>query len=766
MPLSHSVRLLAGLAFLFAGAGGAADTPATMTGFSTEHASAERRIEASFDAGLRSQDLDAWMKTLSSAPNQVGSPHDKANAEWVAAQMRSFGWDARIETFDVLYPTLKSHALELVAPHHFSARLAEAVIPEDSTSGKQAGSVPPFHAYGGDGDVTAELVYVNYGMPEDYKQLDRLNISVQGKIVIARYGHGWRGLKPKLAHEHGALGCIIYSDPADDGYGTGDAYPKGGTRPSDGVQRGSVADMPLYPGDPLTPGVGAVPGAPRLALKDAATLMKIPVLPISYGDAQPLLAALAGPLAPRGWRGALPLTYHVGSGPARVHLAVKSNWNTATLYDVIATITGSEAPDEWVVRGNHRDGWVFGAWDPLSGHVAMLAEAQAIGALFKSGWRPKRTLVYASWDGEEPGLLGSTEWVETHGEELAKKAVLYLNSDTNSRGFLSTAGSDGLTHFVNEAAGEIVDPETSVSVAARVRARARAQAFDHADGEDRAEVESKAKIAAAGGDLPLEPLGSGSDFTPFLQHAGIATLSIEYNGEDEQAGSYHSVYDSYDHYRRFGDPGFAYGVVEAKTVGRIVLRMADADVLPYRFAGTADAVGHYLEDLKKELATRRERAETLATLLSARVFEAAADPQRPTAPPAALAAVPYVNFAPLDNALARLKRSAQAFDAAAAAVDAGRHGLTGAQRKDLDQVLGGMESTLLTAKGLPGRPWYRHTLYAPGLLTGYGVKTLPGAREAIEGDRYDEASEYAALTAQAIEAYAARIESAVAILTR
>ncbi|HWX26973.1 MAG TPA: M28 family peptidase, partial [Steroidobacteraceae bacterium] len=410
-------------------------------GFSIGGAAAEAQLEQRFDADLSAADLRSWMEQMSSEPNHVGSVHDKVNAEFQLKKFREWGWDASIETCSVLYPSPREVSLELVAPTHFAARLTEPPVAGDGTSSKTKDELPAYNVYGADGDVTAELVYVNQGMPDDYQELERQGVSVKGRIVLTRYGGGWRGLKPKLAYEHGAAGCLIYSDPRDDGYGAGDTYPKGGYRPSDGVQRGSVQDLVLYAGDPLTPGVGATADAKRLAIKDAKTILKIPVLPISYAAAEPLLAALGGRVAPAAWRGGLPLTYHVGPGPAKVHLKVLSDWNQKTLYDVVAKIRGAQEPDRWIVRGNHHDAWVFGATDPLAGQVALMAEAKAIGKLVKDGWRPRRTLVYASWDGEEPGLLGSTEWAELHAADLKSKAALYVNSDTNGRGYLGVSGS-------------------------------------------------------------------------------------------------------------------------------------------------------------------------------------------------------------------------------------------------------------------------------------------------------------------------------------
>ncbi|HUI61856.1 MAG TPA: transferrin receptor-like dimerization domain-containing protein [Steroidobacteraceae bacterium] len=737
-----------------------AATAAPLFGFTPEQSASQQALEQRFDASLDAADLSAWMKNMAAEPNHVGSPHDKANAEFVRDQLRQWGWDAQIEVFYPLYPTLRQHTLEMVAPQKFVASLREPPIAGDSTSTRTDG-LPSYNVYGADGDVTGELVYVNYGMPDDYKDLARRHIDVKGRIVIARYGAGWRGLKPKLAYEHGAIGCIIYSDPQNDGYAQGDVYPKGGWRPAEGLQRGSVQDMTLYSGDPLTPGVGATKNAKRLTLAQARTLLKIPVIPISYGDAQPLLAALEGPVAPEHWRGALPITYHLGAGPARVHLAISSDWDQKPLYDVIARIPGSQHPDEWVVRGNHRDGWVFGAWDPLSGHVAMMAEAKAIGALLKTGWRPKRTLVYASWDGEEPGLLGSTEWAETHAQELQHKAVLYLNSDTNSRGFLRAGGSHALQRLVNDAAASVQDPETGVSAQARLRALHEVEGYgpeasEHARGQ--------ATLALSGADLPLAALGSGSDFTPFLQHLGIATLDISYDGEDDQDGVYHSNYDSFDHYVRFGDPGFVYGVLEARTVGRVVLRVADADVLPMQFDGFAQTIEGYVSELHALADHKRTAAEQLGKLLDLNAFVLATDPTRPVGPPEREPEVPYLDFAALDNVVARLKKSAAAYDALHASLDSGKSTLTAPQLDELNGLLQGMEQSLLDARGLPGRAWYKHLVYAPGLFSGYGVKTLPGVREAIEQNHWDEANQYSAMTAAVLGAYCDRLDKATALL--
>jgi N-acetylated-alpha-linked acidic dipeptidase len=724
-----------------------AETP-VLQGFSATRAAAEVQLETRFDAELSAADVRSWMEQMSSAPNHVGSAHDKANAEFQLQKFREWGWDASIEEFSVLYPTPVEEMVELVGPTHFVATLREPPVQGDATSQKVDDELPPYNVYGADGDVTADLVYVNQGMPDDYKELERQGISVKGRIVIARYGGGWRGLKPKLAYEHGAVGCLIYSDPRDDGYGAGDTYPQGGYRPRDAVQRGSVQDLTLYSGDPLTPGVGATSAAKRLALKDARTILKIPVLPLSYADAQPLLAALGGRVAPAAWRGGLPLTYHLGPGPARVHLKVVSDWKQKPIYDVIAKIRGSEQPDSWVIRGNHHDAWVFGAADPLSGQVSLMAEAKSIGKLVKGGWRPRRTLVYASWDGEEPGLLGSTEWVETHAAELKAKAVLYVNSDMNGRGIFKAEGSHALQGMVNEVTRDVTDPEAGESVRARALATRHVMAYE------------TGHVIEADNDLTLGALGSGSDYTPFLQHLGIASLNVEFGGEGDY-GVYHSAYDSFDHFRRFVDPSFQYEVTLAKVAGRIMLRAADADLLPGQQVDFAKSVAGYNTELQKLVETLRGKSRELAQLLDDGAYALAADPLNPRASPPRPAEVPFLSFAQLDNAIERLQTSATAFDKEYQRLAAATDAQSKAGRVRMNAALAGLEGTLTDVRGLPGRDWYQHMIYAPGLHTGYGVKTLPGIREAIEEGRWDEANEYMGVVAQALNAYSARLDRAL-----
>ncbi len=764
-PVVRPAWALGCLLATFAVAAAAPDgNPASpMRGFTAEGAARQQSLEQRFDALLDPADQRAWLQQMSSQPNQVGTPHDKANAEFMLAKFLEWGWDAHIETFDVLYPTPKKVALALLGPKPFTAKLSEPAMPGDATSSIREGTLPPYNVYCGDGDVTAPLVYVNYGMPDDYEALARRGIDVQGKIVIVRYGGGWRGLKPKLAQEHGAVGCLIYSDPHDDGYWRGDAYPDGGWRPADGVQRGSVADMQVYPGDPTTPGYGSVPGAKHLALKDAKTLMKIPVLPISYADATPLLESLRGPVAPAEWRGALPFTYHIGPGTAKAHLVVESNWDRKPVYDVIATLKGSTEQDQWIVRGNHHDGWMFGAWDPLAGNVALLAEAKAIGELVKQGWRPQRTLVYASWDGEEPGLLGSSEWAETHAKELQAKAVLYVNSDTNGRGFLDAGGSHSLQHLVNQVAAGVADPETKVSVQQRLRAR---MLVDGAAKGANPEAKENAKLAAAGGDLPIGALGSGSDYSAFLEHLGIASLDLGFSGEDDDAGVYHSRYDSFDHYARYGDPTFEYGVALSKVAGHIVLRTADARVLPLRFGDFSDTLDRYVKQLHELVDATRKATDEQHRLLDQHAFALVNDPTRPLAPPARESDVPAIDLAPLDRAAKQLRQSAQAYEAAYRSRAASGLDLTDAQRNEVNALMGRLEQSLTDPDGLPGRTWFRHMIYAPGMLTGYGVKTVPGVREALEARRWNEADHYAVVTAKVLDGYSAQLDNLTALLKK
>ncbi|MEK6755215.1 MAG: transferrin receptor-like dimerization domain-containing protein [Bacteroidota bacterium] len=689
-----------------------------------------------------------YVRRLSARPHHLGSPYGKENAEWLATTFKQWGLETRIETFDVLFPTPKERLVELIEPTRFKAVMQEPTVPLDPTSNQHTEQLPTYNAYSADGDITAPLVYVNYGIPDDYEQLERLGVSVKGCIVIARYGASWRGIKPKVAAEKGAVGCLIYSDPRNDGYYQGDVFPKGPWRPKDGVQRGSVMDMPFYPGDPLTPGVGATTNAKRLDIKDAKTLTKIPVLPISYADAQPLLAALAGPVAPESWRGALPITYKIGPGPAKVRLKVKANWDIKTIYDVVVTIPGSAYPDEWIIRGNHHDAWVNGAQDPCSGLAAQMEELRAMAELLKQGWRPKRTIIYCAWDAEEPGLLGSTEWAEEHADELKQKAVLYINTDSNARGFLGVEGSHTLERFINEVARDIEDPEKRISVWKRSQLLRIANAHTP---EDRNEARSRS-------DLRIGALGSGSDYTAFLDHLGVASLNLGYGGEDG-GGIYHSIYDGFYWYTNFADTHFAYGRTLAQTVGTAVIRLADADLLPFDFTNFAETVKRYVDELKKLLKNLQDEIKERNKQITEGVFTAIADPKEPFVPPSMENVPPHLNFAPLENAVETLTRSAERYDQVAKRALQTEKPLPAVALKAVNAKLMQAERTLVSPDGLPGRPWFKHLIYAPGAYTGYGVKTIPGVREAIEQKKWSEADSEIVRAARVLEQEASLINS-------
>ena len=723
----------------------AADAP--LTGFDADGAAAQRALEADFATRLDATEQEAWLKHLSERPHHVGSERGRENAEWIRDRFREWGYEAELVTYEILLPTPRLRRLEMTAPEPFTASLEEQALPEDPSTAMVDELLPPYHAFSVDGDVAGELVFVNYGLEEDYAWLERHSIDVTGKIVIAKYGRSWRGIKPKIAAEHGAVGALIYSDPADDGYGRGDTYPDGPWKHPTGVQRGSVMDMPLRPGDVLTPNVGATPDAERIDRDEVEVFTSIPVLPISYADAEPLLRALGGPVAPEDWFGALPLSYHAGPGPARVRLTLEFDWNLVEAHNVIAMLRGERFPDEWVMRGNHHDAWNHGAADPISGLVALMDEAKAIGELAAAGDRPERTLVYAAWDAEEQGLIGSTEWVEDHAEELDAKLVAYLNTDGNSRGFVNAGGSHTLEPLVNGVLEDVTDPQTGASVAERLRARMRVVG----DAEARADADRA--------DLPIDPLGSGSDYTPFLQHLGIASLNTSFGGEGP-GGSYHTLYDTYAHFTRFRDPGLVYGVTLAELNGRATLRLANAPVLPFEFTNLADHVADYLEELEALTTTMREETARTNALLASGAFALALDPQDTLGPPEAEAEVPYLNFAPLENAVARLEESAAAW--AAAEVDP--EALDAATLARLNRLLYTSERVLTLEDGLPRRPWFRHHVYAPGFYTGYGVKTLPAVREAIEEREFDAVDTQVRRTAAVLEAMAERIETIVALV--
>jgi N-acetylated-alpha-linked acidic dipeptidase len=693
------------LAILAASAALAAEAP--IRGFPESQWAAQHELERQAQAIPQSERIQAYLERIAREPHHAGSPASAAVAQYVLGLLKEFGLDAHIENFEALMPYPTARSLELTAPVKFRAALKEPAIAEDRYT-SNPNQLPSFNAYSAAGDVTAPLVYVNYGVPEDYEYLAKQGINVKGKIVIARYGKSWRGTKPKVAAEHGALACLIYSDPRDDGYFQGDVYPKGPMRPAGGVQRGSVMDMPLYSGDPLSPGWASEPESNRLSIDEAKTLMRIPVMPISYADATPLLQNLAGPVAPESWRGALSFTYHIGPGPATAHLKLEFDNTVRPLHDVIATIPGSGFPDEWVIYGNHHDAWVNGAHDPTSGSSSLLETARTLAELRKQGWQPKRTIVLALWDGEEFGLLGSTEWAEKHQDELGRKAVVYINSDSNAKGKMTVSGSHTLETFVSEVLRDLNDPVTGKSVLEASQVRREGD-------------------APPAQDLPpgfhIGALGAGSDYGAFLDHLGIASLNLGF-GDSNQNGVYHSIYDDPEWFERFGDPGFVYGKALSQATTTVLLRLADAPLLPFEFGTFASTVRRYAEEIKKQSGDK-------------------------------------VDFAPLLAELDKTDADAKAYDAAWRASGAQADRLA-----NVNQALYNTERALVLLKGLPGRDWYRHQIYAPGLYTGYGAKTLPGVREAVEGARWDEANREARDVVQVLQQLNQRVEDATRLLSQ
>ncbi len=687
-------------------------------GFFRATADAERTAESTFSAVPKPDNIREYMRVMSEAPHHAGSPGSRKVADYVLSQFKSWGLNASIEQFEALMPYPTERVLELVGSDKYVAKLQEPPVSEDKDS-TDPGGLPPFNAYSADGDVTADLVYVNYGIPDDYEQLAKLDVDVKGKIVIARYGKSWRGIKPKVAYEHGAVGCIIYSDPRDDGYYQGDVYPAGAYRPEFGVQRGSVMDMPIYPGDPLSPGHASEPGAPRGDRATAQTILKIPVLPISYGDALPLLRSLKGKIVPEPWRGSLPITYHVGPGPAKVHLKLAFDWSVRPLYNVIARIEGTDFPDEWIIHGNHHDAWVNGASDPTSGNAVLLETARGLGELLKTGWKPKRTIVLASWDGEEWGLLGSTEWVEKHADELSKKAVVYINSDGTGKGWLSASGSHSLQAFVNDLLRDLQDPKRGKNLFQAKLDRA----IDQAKTDDEKDRLRERR------DFPIEALGSGSDYTAFLDHLAIASLNMDFGGDGNSNGVYHSTYDSFYWYTHFSDTDFAFSTELSRVMGTAMLRLADADILPFEFTATARTLRGYVEELDK---------------LRAGMSDA-----------------PGLDLKPVRTAIDHLRKAADAYNVAAAdLVSSEEKPADRGSLAELNRLLFTSERAFKYDPGLPRREWFKHLAYAPGFYTGYGVKTLPGIREGIEQKSWDEARRYIPIVANAIDTLASQVERA------
>ena len=714
----------------------------------------QSELESEFDKTLNPENLDTWMKHMSSKPHHVGSPWSKQNAEYAANKFKEWGFESRVETFEVLVPFPKIRKLSMIAPNKVELKLFEPAVEGDRSSEMTKDVLPGYNAFSADGNVTGELVFVNYGLNEDYEELKRLGIDVKGKIVIAKYGRSFRGIKPKIAHEQGAIGCIMYSDPKDDGYVVGDVYPVGPYRNEFGIQRGSVLDMPARPGDALTPGYAATQDAERLSINEASTIMKIPVMPISYADALPLLKAIKGPVVPDSWKGGLPITYHIGPGPAKVNLHLEFDWSLRTAYNPVGRMKGSVYPDEWIMRGNHHDGWGHGASDPISGMVSLMEEARAIGELTKTGWRPKRTLIYAGWDAEEPGLLGSTEWVEYNLNDIREKMVVYINTDGTGVGYLSMGGSHSLEKFVNEVIRDVDDPVHDVSLDNRLRSRMRVR--EHNSGTFGEGRESERQ------DLRMYAMGAGSDYTAFLHHAGVPALNMAFGGESG-GGSYHSLYDTYEHYKRFSDGKFIYGTTLSKVNGRLVLRLSEADILPFRFVNMVDNIGKFVEQNKKLSEDIRKSTKSLNDLLDNNDFAISSNPKKTYLPPKRLLQVPEFDFKPLDAALARLSTSAWKYEEALLKFQKGS--LTTERKSEINALLRSVDQAFIYSKGLPRRDWFKNMMYAPGYYTGYGVKTLPGIREGLEERKWNEVRVYIKEVSKALDRASENINSASRILS-
>jgi N-acetylated-alpha-linked acidic dipeptidase len=678
----------------------------SIRGFAPGQVAAQRQLEKKALAVPEARNIGEYLKRMAAKPHIAGSPASREVAEYAAGLFRSWGYEVAVESFQVLLPYPTQRVVELVSPTKFKTSLVEPAIPEDPTSG-QKDQIPSYNAYSASGDVTAPLVYVNYGVPDDYKVLAEQGIDVKGKIVIARYGQSWRGVKPKVAYEHGAVGCLIYSDPRDDGYFNGDPYPKGPWRPAASAQRGSVMDMSLYVGDPLTPGQPSDGDTKRLALADVTTLMKIPVLPISWEDAKPLLKSLTGPVAPPEWRGALPFTYHMGPGAGEVHLKLDFDWTQKPIYDVVATMPGSTWPDQWIVYGNHHDAWVNGANDPISGASSLLESARSLAMLRKQGWQPKRTIKFALWDAEEFGLVGSTEWVEKHQEELDRKTVAYVNSDANAKGTLGVSGSPSLEEFFEEILRDLPDP---------------------GDPKRSLLAAQKGKDAK---EFHLGTLGSWSDFVAFIHHTGISSLSLGF-GFPASGGVYHSIYDDATWYTKFADPDFEGGKSLSGVTMTSVIRLSEAVVLPFEFTRLATTIGGYLKELETLAADQKGSLNLKAPLAE----------------------------------LEKLQVAAAQYETRYQAVNGRLASLSPAALEPLNRALYQTERALLLPSGLPGRPWYKSQICAPGQYTGYGAKTLPGIREPAELGQWKAANEQVGAVVQVLQTLTSRVNEASVLLAK
>jgi N-acetylated-alpha-linked acidic dipeptidase len=661
----------------------------------------ELEVEKKFMAVPDPKLAEEHLRILTQAPHVAGTPEDKATADYVAGKFRDAGLDTAIVEYKVWFNYPSEISVDLTAPAGVEMHGPRREHVDGDSFADDPRVITPYNAMSASGDAEADVVYANYGTPDDFDKLKQLNVDVRGKIVIVRYGQNFRGVKAFVAQERGAAGVIIYSDPKDDGYYRGDPYPKGPWRPASGVQRGSIGYMFQFPGDPTTPGIAATPSLPaskRVSPAESEQMPKIPVTPLSYADAQPILENLGGPDSPREWQGGLPFTYHVGPGPAKVKMHLKQDYQYRTIWDVIGKVPGTSSPDQWVVAGNHRDAWVFGAVDPNSGTAAMLETVHGIGELLKSGWKPKRTIVFGSWDAEEEGLMGSTEWGEEHEKELANAAA-YFNMDVAVSGKKFGASAEPtLKEFIRQITKAVPSPQGS-TVYTEWKKSMRPK-DDYHPGEN-----SRAPAAEVTGDVPVGDLGSGSDYSVFLQHLGVPSTDIGSNGS---YGVYHSAFDNFTWFKKFGDPDFVYEQQMARVFGLEALRMADADVLPYDY-----------EDYGKEILVYLDAAKSKAR-----------DKFGDKAPDFSSA----VNGARhLEEAGAKILQKQRKLPAAP---------------ERLNATLRQAERALLLPEGLPNRPWFRHSIYAPGQYTGYAAVVVPGVNEAIDrGDVHRTEQQIAALAA-------------------
>ena len=654
--------------------------PTSMMGFSPQRAERERVAESIMAAVPDADMMRGYHYDMTRVPHHAGTEANYQLALYLRDKWAEFGYETEMLKYDILVPWPVTLSVKLVAPEKIDIAVTEPPIPEDPDSYIEGG-LPGMAAYVASGSATGELVYVNYGRIGDYQQLEAMGISLEGNIALVRYGGSpaqMRGMKVREAANRGAVGVIVYSDPEDDGYVRGDVYPEGKWRPWTGIQRGSYLDVPIYPGDPLTPFKPSIPGVDRIAMQDALTIQKIPVQPISYGEALKLLRHIKGPNVPAEWQGGLPLAYHVGPGPAVIEMHTDFDYEQRPVWNAFGKITGTVEPEKIVLAGGHRDGWVLGARDPLSGTVSLLETARGVASAAARGHRPRRSIVFSSWGGEDFFLLGSTEWGEHFATELKANVVAYLNRESYTSGTWTAEGSHSLESFVIETSRAAPHPEASSLFAAW-------------------------SAQEEGTNVRLSALGGASDYAVFLNHLGVPSLSFGYGSPN---GIYHSRYDTFEYYQRFGDPGYHYGLAQADMVGRLIMRLANADVLPFDYRATANTIGDYIDELIAADLQGRLRSE--------------------------LRQMSGVNaqFGSVATEANHLIR--QLANVGETWADAHLSELA-----TINQLLMQVERELTDERGLWRRPWYRSLVYAPGYYEGYAVKTLPGVREAMEAGEWE-----------------------------